>query len=253
MPGTVSLLKHVIQPLLMLAATFLIGVIVSFGWQIRDVIALMVSNPESRSLGVNVLHAKLRGMKEYKTVSIICGTNLPTLDEAVSDYSVLVAEPIAKEVYVDGRGLATLYKFKIIKTLASRPMPPGGFADAAANSELPRGVAGREIAPPGSDEFLMERMGGSLKLGGIAVHHYTNEPDFSLAKKYLLFVSMDKQGRAHVPWAHGQRGIFIVEDDQIVQAWNDDEANGLSERLRSEMGNSLSKLATECLHRTLPH
>src|ERR671912_402975 len=113
--------------LLGISIVFITGVTVSLGWyafhQTRKPKeqSVSVSNVKWADYGTLMWHvqmAKARGEKEYVTGSIGCGMGVTRLEETLSNYTVVLAQPIEKKTYVDTFGLRTWYRFRIIEALS---------------------------------------------------------------------------------------------------------------------------------------
>ena len=126
------------------------------------------------------------------------------LDDAVAQYSVIIAKPTdVISTQVDVRNIMTYYKFRILETLSDRPGPSGGVPE-----ELPA-----FLEPLRSDEIYILEGGGTVMIEGTKV---TQKGQYEYAKdeKYLLFISKNSaQSIAMV--SLGKYGVFSVKEDDL--------------------------------------
>jgi hypothetical protein len=150
----------------------------------------MTNPPKYGTLRWDVQQAKLHGTGGWRSTSIgmCCEFNrdsLRPLQDALSTYSLIVAEPTLKNTYADENQVKTWYKFKVIETLNSRPMFPcaGCFTSPYLLKDLP---------PIATDEIAILEDGGTMTIDGISISHGSNySVRFSLFRKYLMFLQMD--------------------------------------------------------------
>lgn len=129
--------------------------------------------------------------------------SLSSMDEALSYYSAVIAQPVTKftQISKDGEAVITWYKFKILETLSDKVCdrcPPA--------NDIPS-----EILPLNSDEIIVAKYGGTTSLDGVEVT-MTNPsyPDFEMSEKYLLFLEVDPTRQAGNIMV-GPAGIFTVK------------------------------------------
>jgi len=230
--------------------TFIIGVTISVGWYafrqtiIRKEQSVPVSNVKWADYGTLMWHvqmAKTRGEKEYVMGSIGCGMGVATLEETLSNYTIVVAQPIEKKTYADTYGLSTWYRFRIIETLSTKTLRVSNHWSSYISSPA-------NMLPINADEFLMPESGGTLVIDGITVTEYSNSPQYSLSKRYLLFLELDSAKKiGGIPWAD-EVGIFTVDDDGTLQG-TDDDSYELKDKLASRFDNSMQRLKVYLEHR----
>src|SRR5882672_9988635 len=97
------------------------------------------------------------------------GTNMG-LDEALQNYSALIAEPIESKTYIGDSldDIRTAYKFRIVETLSQK--------NAVFCNTCPQvnDVSGK-LPPAHYDEFLLELSGGTVTVDGVEVTMTTGE------------------------------------------------------------------------------
>lgn len=129
--------------------------------------------------------------------------HLTSMDEVLSSYSAVIAQPVAKftQISKDEEAVITWYKFKILETLSDKVChrcPPA--------NDIPS-----EMLPLNSDEIIVARYGGTTSLDGVEVTMPNpSYPDFELSEKYLLFLEVDptrQVGKIMV----GPAGIFTIK------------------------------------------
>ena len=189
---------------------------------------------EYGSLRWQVQQAKARGESELILGVIGCGMGVSTLDEALANHSVAIAQPVEKRTYVEKHGLRTWYKFKVLEVLSQKPLP--SHSTWSSYAEAPA-----DLLPLSEDEMLMQGGDGSARIDGVTITQRTNSPDYSLAEKYLLFLEFDSSRRlATVPWSD-EVGIFTVDGEGSVKA-TDGGSYDLKEQMGKRFGNTVERL-----------
>jgi hypothetical protein len=242
-------MKHLILRLAVALLTFAIGTAASVGSKAyqrfmnsseREKLAARDQQAEYGSLKWHVQQAKARGEKEFVTGVLACGTEVSTLNQALSTYSVVVAQLIEKRTYAEKYGLQAWYKFRVLETLSYKPLPP--YSRWSSYVPLPSDL------PVGADEILMQGGDGSIVIDGVTVIQRSNGPDYLPSKEYLLFVELDSSRRlAAVPWPD-EAGIFIVDADGVVKA-TDNLSYDLKDQMGERFGNSVERLKLYLAHR----
>ncbi|MGH9882962.1 MAG: hypothetical protein ACRD6N_16110, partial [Pyrinomonadaceae bacterium] len=191
--------------------------------------------PPYGTLGWQARMAKARGESTYNTGSLVCGMAVSNLNDALKNYSIVVAQPFEKKTILNDFGLTTWYKFRMVETLTRKPAI--GFQRESLDSiELPSSFL------PEAAEFLVPETGGSVEAYGVTINQTSNSPQFSLSKTYLLFLQHDWQKRVgFVPWPD-EVGIFTVDADGMLTAVDDQSQYDLKEKMASRFGNSVKQL-----------
>lgn len=136
------------------------------------------------------------------------------IDEALRDYSVVVAELIESKSYaVDSHGIGTWHKFRIIDALSERT--PKYCPTCPEVAEAPQ-----DFSVINRDEFLLATGGGTVDIDGVEVTEQDRLlPVFESGKKYLLVISLTPT-RVAVLGA-GPAGVFRLADDEKLEAVNE--------------------------------
>ena len=235
-------MKHLIPRLAVALLTFAIGITASMSWKAYqrfinsnepELLSAKVEQAEYGSLKWHIQQAEARGEKEFVTGVLGCGMGVSTLNEALSNYSVVVLQLIEKRTYAENHGLHTWYKFRVLETLSHKPLPH--YSRWSSYVPLPSDL------PVGADELLMQGGDGSIVIDGIMVIQHSNSPDYLPSKQYLLFVELDSSRRlAVVPWSD-EIGIFTVDADGVVKA-TDNLSYNLKDQIGKRFGNSVERL-----------
>jgi hypothetical protein len=131
-------------------------------------------------------------------------------NEAVKNYTVLIAEPIESKSYFDSDDIITWYKFRILDILSPRNY-------VYCNTCPPIPEAPREMSPINPDEFVLAVSGGTATVDGVDITMTNNSlPSFEIGKEYLLFVSVTPSGVAML--GAGPSGIFAIGNDGSLEA-----------------------------------
>jgi hypothetical protein len=133
------------------------------------------------------------------------------LEEALRDYSVVVAEVIANKSYpINSDGVRTWYKFKIIDPLSEK------YAHYCHTCpEIPE--APEDLSPINSDEFLLAIGGGTVNVDGVEVTvNNRSLPAFESGKRYVLVVSLTPSRVALL--GAGPSGVFRVDENERLEA-----------------------------------
>jgi hypothetical protein len=189
---------------------------------------------EGGTINQHAERAKARGERKV----LMSGSHIDragdglNLDEALSHFSLVVAQPIQeKTVIAHPHSIATWYKLKIIETLQSNAPPCSPCPDSVE----PPG----EFLPLNTDEVAVARSGGAMMVDGVEVTMDSDFPPLSLSKKYLFLLSPRPTGAAGIP--AGPAGVFIVNDDGTL-APIIKESRPINHDLQKRFGHSLHRL-----------
>lgn len=197
---------------------------------------------EARSIIQQAAAAKERGERrlqinvppsstpEYKSVN--------NIDEALSNYAVVIARPVARESKNQVYSISTWYKFKVIENISDKT-----FSDRTDHADAPK-----ELLPVQPDEILIPKGGGDLVIDGVEVIcEEPGFPQFEISRTYLLFVKPDpfsrKFGRIGA-FTLGPKGVFVVRSDGLVEPLAR-ESHRLSSELERLYVNSLERIKTD--------
>jgi len=152
------------------------------------------------------------------------------LDEALQNYSVVIAEPIESKSYLaeSGDEISTAYKFRILETLSQR--------NAVLCNSCPSLVdVSEKLQPALYNEFILGLSGGTVTVDGVEV---TMVSDRTLkiedGQRYLMFISFTPGGMARL--IGGPSGLFRITSDESLEAMG----NG-KHRLAVEIGARFSR------------
>ncbi|HKV36063.1 MAG TPA: hypothetical protein VJP89_17115 [Pyrinomonadaceae bacterium] len=154
--------------------------------------------------------AKTRGQRELRLPPPIpYYSNVRDLDDALGNYSTVIAEPISVHTRLssDSSRIEAWYKFKLIDFL-SHPEKPHDCGSCETIKEIPP-----EVLPVNENEVLIVRYAGKLEVDGVNVRSEDlTFPDYQLNQKYLLFLTLDLNSRiASVEL--GPQGVSLISTD----------------------------------------
>jgi hypothetical protein len=198
--------------------------------------------PEARSIIQQVAIAKERGERriqisvppssapEYKSVN--------NLDEAISNYAIVIARPVARQSKYLVYTISTWYKFKVIENISDKT-----FSDRSDHADAPK-----ELLPVQPDEILIPKGGGDLVIDGVEVIcDEPGFPQFEMSRTYLLFVKPDpfssKFGRIGA-FTLGPKGVFVVRSDGMIEPVTQ-QSHALKSELEKLYGNSLERIKAD--------
>lgn len=185
----------------------------------------------------HVKQSKLKGKNKAKllpmenTYFVVDG-----LDDALSQYTVVVAELIGRRSYVaDEASLVTWNKFKVLEVL-SQPLKhacPGCLSGLNVPPEM---------RPNNSAEILLPSSGGSVVVDGVDVEIEDRDfgKAFSPSQKFLLFLSLDK-ARSAGKITLGPYGVFAIDSGGSFQPITS-VTSPLREELNVQTSDSLDRL-----------
>jgi hypothetical protein len=195
------------------------------------------SDPQ-REVGTIKQHAeraKARGQQQV----VLPGSRIEyageglNLDEALSSYSLVVAQPIQeKTVITHPHSISTWYKLRIIETISPSKAPPCSHCFDSA--KLPG-----ELLPLSADEVVVTRSGGAVMVDGINITMDSDFPPLFMSNKYLFLLSIEPSGVASI--GAGPVGVFIVNDDGSVEPIIK-KTHAINRGMQNRFGRSLSRL-----------
>jgi hypothetical protein len=152
------------------------------------------------------------------------------LDEALKDYSVVIAEPIESKSFITDslEEIRTAYKLRILETLSRRN------AISCSSCPLINDVSDK-VQPALHNEFILELSGGTVNVDGVEI---TMVSDGTLkieeGQRYLMFISFTPGSMARV--IGGPSGMFRITSDESLEAMGKGK-----HRLAVEIGTRFSK------------
>jgi hypothetical protein len=200
-------------------------------WQSRQ------TPPRENRLQWLLDQAKANGEKQVvlsaPTTEYLGDSASTTLDRALSNYTTVVATPTEVRSYVaeNSEDIVTWVRFTIIESLSQAEKP------ACAGCDVPQPP--EEFSKVGENEFVMSKVGGRVVVQGISVVMADPEfPEFSLGKKYLLFISRYPSGVALI--GVGPKGVFAVDDEGKMGEINP-KPHPIKTEVKQRLNDSLEK------------
>lgn len=186
---------------------------------------------KDRSIASLAKRAKTQGKTKVEAPGLIidyAGGNIG-LDEALKNYSVVIAEPIESKSFITDSSdeIGTAYKFRILEIISQR--------NAVFCNGCPRvnDVSGK-LPPALYNEFLLESSGGTVAVDGVEVTMPSGGmPKFEKGERYLMFISFTPGGMARP--AAGASGFFRITGDDSL------DTVACKNRLADEIGARFSK------------
>lgn len=149
------------------------------------------------------------------------------LDEALRDYSIVVAEPIESKSFAVGpTSIHTWHKFRILETLAQKKYWTCSTCPQVA--AIPQ-----EMGQPNNDEFFVAVSGGVLNIEGVEITQPNSSLHFEAGNKYLMFVNLAPSQVAIV--AGGPSGVFQLDKNDTLHSLNKQNAP-LAAEVQSRFG-----------------
>ena len=162
------------------------------------------------------------------------------IDEALSQCTVVIAEPVESRTYeTDDNRLTTWHKFRIVERLTELKTPPClGCLSITPPLDMPLDY---------SSEFLVPRLGGTAIIDGVQIEQKERGfPLFEDRQRYLLFVSIYPNGIGLT--AGGPNGIFpIAPNDQLKPL--SEHPNLIGSGMKTRFQNSLPNLKQKLSNR----
>lgn len=217
---------------LVIALLFFLGV---FSIQNRSKIEELEKSPERGKLVWHSQMAKAKGRQNVLLDSTIVDYAVPrSLDSALANYHLVVAEPIASRSYASTYNIHTWYKFRLIEELSK---PDINCLDCFSLVGPPE-----DLLPVASNEFLGAQLGGEATVDGVSITTSDSSfPSFEIGQRYLFLVAFDSS-RIVGKLTSGPWGTFIVNSSENLEPINNRLKHPFRERLSAQFGNSLHSL-----------
>jgi hypothetical protein len=185
--------------------------------------------PNNNQIGWHIQQAKIQGQRKVSIQSPVVeylGSANEDVDKALSEYTVVVAEPVASRTYEHtGDTLITWYKFKILEPLTD--IRPALCAECNSLSPPP------DMLPVLAGEFLIPRQGGAIEQEGIELTQVDPAfPPFKQGQKYLMLISLYPTAVAFT--AGGPIGVFRIDGGEKLSALTE-EPHKIKEGIISAM------------------
>jgi hypothetical protein len=224
--------------------TFVIGIAAYWAWTAAPAPPTPPQHPiqtteakypkaDPGTLKREIQDAKARGENTVELSVIVCGSDIGSLQAALSRDTVVVADLLDKQTYADTFGLRTWYRFKTREILVEHPYPrhsPFSFADAPS-----------DMLPIAEDEFLIEEANGQMEIDGVTVKQYSNGPRYREDQTYLLFLTMETSKRMAFRSGTDPLGVFLVDSNGNLTPYLD-KPYSFATQLAKRFNNSLANL-----------
>ena len=188
--------------------------------------------PQTYTLRWRAQQALANGETEISQVLNPSRSSVTDVAEAISLYSLVVAQPVASVAVENDGTVATWHKFRIIESLTSRPL-------CTECGPLPDPPA--ELGVIASDQLAVPKLSGTMIVDGVTIT--TEEADFPellQSQRYLLFVAVDQSKRV-ATMAIGPAGVYILDENNVLVPVTQNP-NHIAAGLVAGYGNSLAQL-----------
>lgn len=220
------------------AGTFLVATLLWFGWlSVQDTSKIheLEQSPDRGKLTWHAQLAKAKGLDKVVLSPSIVDYPVPrSFDDALANYSLVIAEPFYSRSYATTYDIQTWYKFRIVEELST---PTSACTDCGNTAEPPV-----ELLPVETNEFLSSKIGGEVAVDGVPItSNDPSFPNFQVGKRYLLLIAFDSKkivGRlGGGPW-----GVFALDPGDKIRSVNPELKDPFREKLLHQFGNSLPNL-----------
>ncbi|HXQ74063.1 MAG TPA: hypothetical protein VN844_26405 [Pyrinomonadaceae bacterium] len=217
---------------LVIATLFFLGF---FSVQNRAKIEELEKSPERGKLVWHSQMAKAKGRQNVLLDSTIVDYAVPrSLETALANYHLVVAEPVSSRSYAATYNVHTWYKFRIVEELSTPNIPCVDCFSLVGPPE--------DLLPLESNEFLSAQLGGEATVDGISIKSTdASFPNFEIGQRYLLLVAFD-ENRIIGKLSSGPWGAFVVNSSDSLEPINSRLKHPFRERLSAQFGNSLHSL-----------
>lgn len=224
--------------LLATIATLLIAIfffIAVSTFQDKAKIQELEKSPDRGKLKWHSQMAKAKGEQNVLLRSSLVDYPMPlSLEDALENYHLVVAEPIFSRSYATTDNIKTWYKFRLLEELSA---PPTNCVDCFNSIDLPQ-----ELLPVQPGEFLSVKGGGEAEVDGIKITSSDPTfPNFETGKRYLLLVAFDSN-KTFAALRTGPWGAFALNSDEKLEPVNGTLKHQFREQLSEHFQNSLPKL-----------
>jgi hypothetical protein len=158
---------------------------------------------------------------------------IPTLDEALSRYSVIIGRPMQKTSLIndDESGISTFYKLKIVEVLSKSDKKP-----CCKNYiKLPS-----QLAEPVTGQIYLYSAGGIVTVDGIEITQREWTDELKLDHDYLLFLSQNLSEKVNTVNL-GREVLYEIGSDGIIDT-RSKQPNIITDQIRNIHSNSTNLL-----------
>jgi len=218
------------------SGAFMIG---TYSSRNQSKIDALEKSPDRGKLKWYAEMAKAKGEKQilFRSAFVEYGV-ARSLDEALANYNVVVAQPIQSLSFATGPlDIQTWYRFRIIDELSTS----GVQCATCSFSQSPP----PEMLPLHANEFLASKEGGEITVDGIKLISVDPDfPPFAKGKRYLLFLSFNNDETIAAlqmgPWA-----AYEIQPSGNLEPVNKKFNHKLKHEIENDFGNSLDQLAAK--------
>jgi len=160
------------------------------------------------------------------------------LEDALSNYSVVIAQPVAEQTAIfdeenTANDIVTWHKLRVIEYLSRNTNTPQSF---------PKSLLPERLLPLRPDEVLVNKIGGALNVDGVKLTMTDGGfPPLSKNKQYLMFLAIEASGFASV--GVGPGGVFTVEGNNKLRPHGKGNKK-IATELEARFGGSVDSLRT---------
>ncbi len=164
-------------------------------------------------------------------MTISCYSTVENLDEALSEFSPVVAQPIRKKSYITGAlvldsdneirkldkddQIHTWYKFRILENLSGKSLR--GCSSCQDDVDWEKLIP-QDMLPVNKDEIMMRVDGGTVEIDGVTVTEIYQLPKFSESNRYLLFLATENSEKV-AGFGMGRSGIYTISpENKLIPA-----------------------------------
>ncbi len=197
----------------------------------KEQIEQLQNAPDKGSIAWYARLAKAKGEREIVTPMMVrsCYPFAENLDEALSAYGAVVAQPIKKKSYITSTlpldsyneirnwvkddQIHTWYKFRILENLSDKHFPvcqDCNDPDFDWEKLIPQ-----EMLPVNEDEFMIEVDGGTIEIDRVKVTQNSGRTKFSESNRYLLFLVTDASGKV-AGFGMGMDGVYTISPENTL-------------------------------------
>lgn len=216
---------------LLIAIFFFVGVP---SFQNKSKIEELEKSPERGKLSWHSQMAKAKGEQSVLLGASIVDYAVPlSLEDALENYHLVVAEPIYSRSYATTYNIQTWYKFRLVEELSV----PRNCIDCDSSINPPA-----EMLPLQPNEFLSLKVGGEADVDGIRITSSDPTfPNFETGRRYLLLVAFDSN-KVVGALRSGPWGAFALNSDDRLEPVNVKLKHPFRAKLSEQFRNSLSDL-----------
>lgn len=197
----------------------------------KEQIEQLQNAPDKGAIAWHARLAKAKGEREIVTPLMVRSRypGVENLDEALSLYGAVVAQPIKKKSYITSTlesesyneirnrvkddQIHTWYKFRILENLSGKPL---SAYRACCDPDSDWGkLIPQEMLPVNEDEFMIEIDGGTVEIDGVKVTQNSGRTKFSESERYLLFLVTDVSGKV-AGFGMGMDGVYTISRENTL-------------------------------------